>query len=340
MIKEAISSLVAGKSLTMGEAGEVMEEIMSGQATPSQLAAFLIALRIKGETVDEISGMARIMRAKSTKVDVSFPVTDIVGTGGDGANTFNISTAAAFVAAGAGLKVAKHGNRAAGSRSGSADVLEALGLRLDLTSEGVQKCLEKAGICFMFAAAFHPAMKFAGPTRREIGIRTVFNIIGPLTNPAGARSQVLGVADAALLEKMVAVLKNLGCHHAMVVHGEDGLDEITVTGSSQVYELLDGRVVKHTISPQDYGFSRAGYGSLKGGTPAENAKILQDVLNGAPGAQRDVVLINAAAALVAGDKASSIGEGVLQAKHSIDTGAAASKLKQLIACSQEFAPKE
>jgi anthranilate phosphoribosyltransferase len=339
MIKEAISSLVAGKSLTMGEAAEVMEEIMSGQATPSQLAAFLVAMRIKGETVDEISGMARVMRTRATKVDAPFPVTDVVGTGGDGANTFNISTAAAFVAAGAGLKVAKHGNRAASSRSGSADVLETLGLRLDLTAEGVQKCLEKVGICFMFAAAFHPAMKYAGPTRREIGIRTVFNILGPLTNPAGARSQVLGVADAAMMEKMVAVLKNLGCHHAMVVHGEDGLDEITVTGSSQVYELLDGRVVKHTISPQDYGFARAGFGSLKGGTPAENAKILQDVLYGATGAQRDVVLINAAAALVAGDKASSIKDGIEQAKRSIDTGEAAIKLKQLVECSQEFAPK-
>lgn len=338
MIKEAISGLTAGKSLTMGEAAEVMEEIMSGQATPSQLAAFLIALRIKGETVDEISGMARVMRAKATRVNVPEPVTDVVGTGGDGANTFNISTAAALVASGAGLIIAKHGNRAASSRAGAADVLEALGMRLDLTSEGVQKCIETVGIGFMFAPSFHPAMKYAGPTRREIGIRTVFNILGPLTNPAGARAQVLGVADGTLVEKMVAVLKNLGCHHAMVVHGEDGLDEITVTGSSQVYELLDGRVVKHTVQPQDYGFARAGYGSLKGGTPADNAKILQDVLDGAAGPRRDVVLINAAAALVAGDKAASLKEGIELARRSIDSGDAAAKLKQLIACSQEVAP--
>lgn len=339
MIKEAISDLVAGKSLAMGEAADVMGEIMDGQATPAQLGAFLTALRIKGETIEEIAGMARVMRSKATRVTVSEPVVDIVGTGGDGSNTFNISTTAAFVAAGTGLKVAKHGNRAASSRCGSADVLEALGVRLDLTAEGVEKCLEKVGIGFMFAPAFHPAMKYAGPTRREIGIRTIFNILGPLTNPAGAKAQVLGVADGAMVEKMAQVLKSLGFHHALVVHGEDGLDEITVSASSQVYELLDGRIVKYTISPEDFGLSRASYGSLKGGTAAENAKILTDVLDGVPGPRLDVTLLNAAAALLAGDKVASIKNGMDLARKSIDSGQAAAKLKQLIVCSQEVAPK-
>lgn len=339
MIKEAISNLVSGKSLTMGEAAEVMGEIMEGQVTPAQLGAFLTALRIKGETIEEIAGMARVMRSKATRVTVSEPVVDIVGTGGDGANTFNISTAAAFVAAGAGLRVAKHGNRAASSRSGSADVLEALGVRLDLSAEGVEQCIEKVGIGFMFAPAFHPAMKYAAAPRREIGIRTVFNVLGPLTNPAGAKAQVLGVADSAMVEKMAQVLKSLGCHHALVVHGEDGLDEITVTGNSQVCELLDGRIVKYNISPEDFGLPRASYGSLKGGAAAENAKILQDVLGGISGPQLDVVLINAAAALLAGDKAASIKDGIALARRSIESGQAAAKLQQLVACSQEFAPK-
>ena len=339
MIKEAIQTLVAGKSLTMDEAATIMGEIMEGQATPSQLGAFLVALRMKGETVDEIAGFARKMRAKAIPVKVSGPVVDTCGTGGDSCFTFNISTTAAFVVAGAGLKVAKHGNRAASSQCGSADVLESLGVRLDLTAEGVEQCLEEVGIGFMFAPAFHPAMKFVGPTRREIGIRTIFNILGPLTNPAGARAQVLGAADSALLEKMAQVLKSLGCHHALVVHGEDGLDEITITGDSQVYELLDGRIVKYSISPEDFGLPRGNYGSLKGGTVAENTKILRDVLIGIPGPRLDVVLINAAAALLAGDKASSIKEGIELARKSIDSGRATAKLQELVTCSQKVAPK-
>lgn len=330
MIKEAISSLVSGKSLTMGEAGEVMEEIMTDKVTPAQFGAFVIALRMKGETVDEIAGMAKTMRQKAIPVSVSGPVVDTCGTGGDVSGTFNISTTAAFVAAGAGLKVAKHGNRAMSSQSGSADVLEALGIRLDLTADEVGRCLEEVGIGFMFAPAFHPAMKFAGAPRREIGIRTVFNILGPLTNPAGAQAQVLGVFDGSLVEKMAQVLKILGCRHALVVHGKDGLDEISVTAESDVCEVMHGRVVSYTVSPEELGLPRAAYGSLKGGTAAENAVILREVLGGVLGHRRDVVLVNAAAALVAGDKAASLKEGIELAKKSIDSGQALATLQRMI----------
>ncbi|MBI2836155.1 MAG: anthranilate phosphoribosyltransferase [Chloroflexi bacterium] len=330
MIKEAISNLVSGKSLNMAEAAEVMEEIMTDKVTPAQFGAFVTALRMKGETADEIAGMAKTMRAKAVPVKVSGPVVDTCGTGGDSSSTFNISTTAAFVVAGAGLKVAKHGNRAISSQSGSADVLEALGVRLDLTAEEVARCLEEVGIGFMFAPAFHPAMKFAGAPRREIGIRTVFNILGPLTNPAGAQAQVLGVADGSLVEKMAQVLKSLGCRHALVVHGADGLDEITVTAESNVCELTGGRIVSYTVSTEELGLPRAGYGSLKGGTAAENAAILREVLGGVLGHRRDVVLVNAAAALVAGDKAISLKEGIELAKKSIDGGQASLTLERMI----------
>ncbi|MBI2851997.1 MAG: anthranilate phosphoribosyltransferase [Chloroflexi bacterium] len=330
MIKEAIANLVSGKSLMMSEAAEVMNEIMTGKVTPAQFGAFVTALRMKGETADEIAGMARTMRAKAVPVKVSGPVVDTCGTGGDVSGTFNISTTAAFVVAGACLKVAKHGNRAISSQSGSADVLEALGVRLDLTAEEVARCLEEVGIGFMFAPAFHPAMKYAGAPRREIGIRTVFNILGPLTNPAGAQSQVLGVADASLVEKMAQVLKSLGCRHALVVRGVDGLDEITVMGESQVCELMGGRIVSYTVSPESLGLPRASYGTLKGGTAVENAAILRDVLGGAPGPRRDVVLANAAAALVAGDKASSLKDGIELARESIDSGRASATLQRMV----------
>lgn len=336
MIKEAISNLVSGKSLTMAEAAEVMEEIMTDKVTPAQFGAFVTALRIKGETVEEIAGLAGVMRAKATRVVIAEPVLDIVGTGGDGSNTFNISTTAAFVVAGARLKVAKHGNRAASSQCGSADVLEALGVRLDQTAEEVERCLAEVGMGFMFAPAFHPAMKYAAAPRREIGIRTVFNILGPLTNPAGAKAQLLGVADGSLVEKMAEVLKSLGSHHALVVHGEDGLDEITVTGKTQVGELKDGRIKSYTVTPDDFGLPRATRDSLKGGTAVENAAILRDILGGSPGHRRDVVLINAAAALVAGDKAASLQEGIELARQSIDSGQASAKLQQLIAFTQSI----
>ena len=336
MIKEAIQTLISGHSLTTEEAASVMEEIMQGEATPAQFGAFVTALRLKGETVDEIVGLARTMRAKAIPVTITEPVVDTCGTGGDGSHTFNISTAAAFVAAGAGLKVAKHGNRAMSSQCGSADVLEASGVRIDLDAEQVQKCLREVGIGFMFAPVFHPAMKYAAAPRREIGIRTVFNILGPLTNPASARAQVLGVAEGSLGEKLALVLQSLGCHHALVVHGEDGLDEITLTGKTQVCELRDGNIKSYIISPEDFGFSRASLDSLKGSTAGENASRLRSVLAGALGPQRDVVLMNAAAALVVGDKAASLREGVALAKEVIDDGRALVKLEQLIGFSQSL----
>ena len=292
MIREAITTLVSGNSLTTAEAAQVMEEIMEGEVTPTQFGAFVTALRLKGETVDEIVGLARRMRAKAIPVTIAEPVVDTCGTGGDGSHTFNISTTTAFVAAGARLKIAKHGNRAISSQCGSADVLEALGVKIELNAEQVQRCLQEVGIGFMFAPAFHPAMKYAATPRREIGIRTVFNILGPLTSPAGARAQLLGVADEALVEKLALALQGLGCEHALVVHGEDGLDEITITIETQVCELKDGGIKSYTISPEDFGLSRANPDSLKGGTLDENATMLRSILAGTPGSQRDTVLMN------------------------------------------------
>ena len=309
---------------------------MGGEVTPAQFGAFVTALRIKGETAEEIAGFVKVMRAKAIPVKTTGPVIDVVGTGGDSFNTFNITTTTAFVVAGAGLKVAKHGNRAMSSQCGSADVLEALGVKIELGAEQVEECLEEVGIGFMFAQAFHPSMKYAAAPRREIGIRTIFNILGPLTNPAGATTYLLGVADQALVEKLALVLKNLDCHHAMVVHGEDGLDEITVTGKTQVCELKKGRTESYTISPEDFGLSRASLNSLKGGTAEENAALLRSVLSGTEGPKRDAVLINAAAAIMAGDKAQSLEQGLDLARESLDSGRALAKLEQLIKLSQSF----
>ncbi len=336
MIKEAISALIEGHSLSMEEAAQVMEEIMGGEVTPAQFGAFVTALRLKGETVEEIAGLARVMRAKAIPVRVSSPVVDIVGTGGDGMATFNISTTAIFVAAGAGLKIAKHGNRAMSSRCGSADVLEALGVKIELSAGQVQKCLEEVGIGFMFAPAFHPAMKYAAGPRREIGIRTVFNILGPLTNPAGAQAELLGVADGVLVEKMARVLQILGCEHVLVVHGEDGLDEITLTGETRVCELKGGRIKNYTISPEQFGLARAGLDSLKGGTAEENATHLRNILTGAVGPRRDVVLMNSAAALVAGDRVKSLQDGIDLARETLDSGRALTKLEQLVELTRSF----
>jgi anthranilate phosphoribosyltransferase len=330
MIKEAIIKLVDGRSLTMEEAAAAMEDIMSDQATPAQFGAFVTALRLKGETVDEIIGLARTMRAKAVLVTIDKSVVDTCGTGGDGAATFNISTAAAFVAAGAELTVAKHGNRAMSSRCGSADVLEALGVKIDLDAEKVQRCLREVGIGFMFAPVFHPAMKYAATPRREIGIRTVFNLIGPLTNPAGAEAQVIGVPDASFLDKLALALKGLGCRHALVVHGEDGLDEITVTGRTQVYELKDNKIDCYTIGPEDFGLPRHGPESLKGGTAEENAELMDSILAGERGPQRDVVLMNAAAVLLAGDRVVTLEQGLVLAGEVIDSGRAQAKLEKLI----------
>jgi len=330
MIKEAIQTLVSGGSLSQDEAAEVMEEIMEGEVTPAQFGALVTALRLKGETVDEIAGLVRTMRAKAVPIRVSGLVVDTCGTGGDGTGTFNISTTSAFVVAGAGLKVAKHGNRAMSSQCGSADVLEALGVGLDLTPEQVQGCLEAVGMCFMFAPLFHPAMKYAAAPRREVGIRTVFNIIGPLTNPAGAQAQVVGVADGSLVEKLARVLKSLGSRHALIVHGEDGLAEITIGGKTRVCELKDGRINSYTVKPEDFDLLPASLDSLKGGTAGENAERLRSILGGATGAQRDIVLLNAGAALLAGDMVETLGQGVELAREVLDSGRALAKLEQMV----------
>ena len=333
MIKEAIAQLVGGHSLTMDEASAVMNEIMEGSATPAQFGALVTALRLKGETVEEIAGFARTMRSKALRVSISEPVVDTCGTGGDGKGTFNISTTAAFVVAACGLKVAKHGNRAMSSQCGSADVLEVLGVKIDLNPEQVQKCLEKVGIGFMLAPVFHPSMKYAAAPRKEVGIRTVFNILGPLTNPAGARAQVLGVPEKSLTEKMATVLKMLDCQHALVVHGEDGLDEITITGKTFVSELKKGSIKNYEVTPEEFGLPRAKPDSLKGGTVKDNAELLRSILSGKKGAQRDIVLMNAAAALLAGDKVTTLGQGITLAEQAIDNGKALQKVEELISFS-------
>jgi len=338
MIKEAIGTLVLGNSLTMEEAAAVMEEIMEGKVTPAQLGAFITALRIKGETADEITGLARVMRAKAIPVPIAEPVIDVVGTGGDNLNTFNISTAAAFVAAGAGLKVAKHNNRAMSSQCGSADVVEALGVRIGLNAEQVQRCVQEVGIGFMFAPAFHPAMKYAAAPRHEIGIRTVFNILGPLTNPARAEYQVLGVPNEELGEKIACVLHRLGTKHSLVVHGVDGMDEISISGRSLIWDVTEYGVSKPCeICPEDFGFKRGNMTEIKGGTPEENAETLRRILNGEGAAKRDIVVMNAAAALVAGNRASDLREGAHIAEKVIDSGQARAKLDELINLSQNIA---
>ncbi|MFH1638800.1 MAG: anthranilate phosphoribosyltransferase [Chloroflexota bacterium] len=337
MIKEAIGTLVSGKSLTMDEAAAVMEEIMSGEATPAQFGAFVTALRIKGETAEEITGLARTMRAKAVPVVVAGQLLDTCGTGGDAAATFNISTATAFIAAGAGLKVAKHGNRAMSSHCGSADVLEALGVKIDLNAENVQKCIEKVGIGFMFAPMFHPAMKYASAPRREIGIRTIFNILGPLTNPAGAKTQVLGVSDGAVVDKMAQVLMGLGCQHGLIVHGEDGLDEITINGKTRVREIKDGSIRSYDITPEDFGIPVASLDSLKGGTAQENAAMMRDILGGnVKGAKLDVVLMNSAGAVLAGDKVKTLDEGLKLAREVVAKGQALAKLDEFVKYSQSL----
>jgi anthranilate phosphoribosyltransferase len=329
MIKEAILMFVEGQSLTIKQAEQVMEEIMNGQATPAQFGAFVTSLRLKGETVDEIVGMAKIMRAKAIRLDIDDQLVDTCGTGGDASGTFNISTAAAFVVAGAGLKVAKHGNRAMSSQCGSADVLEALGIKIDCDADGVKKCIDEVGIGFIFAPLFHPAMKYAAALRREIGIRTIFNLIGPLTNPAGADVQVIGVANEAIMEKIVMALKLLGCRHALVVHGEDGLDEITICGGSLIYELKGDKIRRYYINPKDLGLLEASQDSLKGGSAIENAAILRCVLSGDKGPQRDVTLLNAAAVLLAGCRVKHLYEGIKLAEEVIDSGKAMQKLTKL-----------
>jgi anthranilate phosphoribosyltransferase len=334
MIREAIGAVVEGRSLTSEEASAAMGEIMSGEATPAQIAALVVALRMKGETPEEIAGMARTMRQNALRVEVPGLLVDTCGTGGDGSGTFNISTAAALVAAAAGLKVAKHGNRAASSTCGSADVLEVCGVRIDLGPAGVQRCIEEVGIGFMFAQTFHPAMRHAGPPRREIGVRTVFNILGPLTNPAGAQAQVLGVADAGLGRLMADVLLNLRTHRAMVVCGEDGVDEITLSGPTDVWQVSDGAVHHYLITPYEFGLDSVPLDRLKGGTPDENRILMERVLGGQPGPLHDAVALNAGAALFVGGAAEDLRDGVRMAKEILGGGAALRKLRDFAEASQ------
>jgi anthranilate phosphoribosyltransferase len=329
MIKEAIDMVVKGSSLNMEQAAQVMNEIMDDEATPAQFGAFVTALRLKGETAHEIAGMAKVMRDRSVPVKAEGPLVDTCGTGGDGTKTFNISTTAAFVVAGTGVKVAKHGNRGMSSGCGSADVLDALGVKYDLGPREVERCLEDIGIGFMFAPTFHPSMKFAAPSRREIGIRTVFNILGPMTNPARAQAQLLGVFDDDIALTMAEVLGLLDCGHALVVHGEDGMDEITLGGKTTVCELKEGTVSRYYIDPDDFGFNRTSLDKLRGGPPKENANILRCVIHGEKGPYRDITLLNAAAALVAADMAGDLKEGVKLAAESVDSFAAMKKLDEL-----------
>lgn len=331
MIKEAIARVVERNNLAEEEMMAVMREIMQGETTQAQIAAFITALRMKGETVDEITGAARVMREKAVKVKTKADiVVDTCGTGGDEAFTFNISTAAAFVAAGAGLTVAKHGNRSVSSKSGSADVLRSLGVNIEAEVERVEECLDTIGIGFLFAPMMHGAMKHAIGPRREIGIRTIFNILGPLTNPAGARYQVLGVYRAELTEIMAEVLNKLGSQRAFVVSGKDGLDEITLTTETKVSELKDGVVRTYYVKAEEFGMKPCKLFDLQGGDPDDNAGIIKGILTGDKGPRRDVVVLNAAAAIAAAGKAADIKDGIRLAEEAIDSGNAQKKLERLI----------
>ncbi len=340
-IKTAINKVMNGQSLSIEEAEEVMSQIMAGEATPAQIGAYLTALRMKGETVEEITGSARAMRRPAVPVRPAASPAELVdtcGTGGDGAGTFNISTTAAFVVAGTGQKVAKHGNRSVSSKSGSADVLAALGVNLELTPEQVAQAIDTVGLGFLFAPKLHPAMKHAIGPRRELGVRTIFNILGPLTNPAGALSQVIGVYDEQLTEPLAKVLAELGSRGAFVVHGYGGLDELTTTGPNKVSRLKDGQVVTETLDPAGLGFGRANPADLLGGTAEENAEITRGILSGRRnGPRRDVVVLNAAAALVAAGKAVDLADGIGQANESLDSGAALAVLDRFVEFTQQVA---
>jgi anthranilate phosphoribosyltransferase len=331
---EAIEQLLQGTPLSRGQAREAMDQVMAGEATPVQIAGLLIALRARGETVDEMTGFVDSMRAHATPLELPPGTIDTCGTGGDRAGTFNISTAAALVAAGAGIPVAKHGNRAASSRCGSADVLEALGVDITLGADRVRRCIDVAGMGFCFAPTFHPAMRHAGPARRELGVRTVFNVLGPLANPGRVRRQALGVGAPALAPSMIRVLQDLGHERALVFYGEDGLDELTTTGPSRVFQLKDGDVAAYELDPQDLGLSRSQPDDLKGGTPPENAVLLREVLDGGRGPRRDVVLLNAAAAVLAAGRAEEWQEALAVAGESLDSGRARQVLDRLVETSR------
>ena len=341
MIREAIAKVIERKDLDEKEMVGVMNEIMSGEATPAQISSFITALRMKGETIEEISGAAMVMRRKATRIDTGVAVdkgeilVDTCGTGGDSSGTFNVSTATAFVVAAAGIPVAKHGNRSISSHCGSADVLEALGVNLELTPEQTANCVKEIGIGFLFAPVLHGTMKYAIGPRREIGIRTIFNVLGPLTNPAGANVQLLGVYSPDLCEKLARVLGRLGSLRALVVCGAGNVDELTLTGDTEVADLANGEVRTYTVRPDDLGLSRARLGDLKGGaTPEESAAILRDTLGGAAGPRRNMLLLNSAAALYAAGKVPGLKTGVKYAAEIIDSGAALAKLDALIKFSQ------
>ncbi len=334
MIKEALNMFTTNMDLTEAEMAACVEEIMEGRATPAQIGAFLVALRMKGETVEEITGAAMAMRKKALSIKSPPGTLDTCGTGGDMSRTFNVSTIAALVVSACGVPVAKHGNRSVSSATGSADVLEALGVKIDLAPEKVEKCLFETGFGFLFAPLFHPAMKYAVIPRREIGIRTIFNILGPLTNPAGARRQVMGVFAAKLTNALANVLGRLGAEDAMVVHGEDGLDEITICDGTRVSRYRDGNVEDFIIAPEDFGLKRAELKDIQGGGREENAAIALSVLRSEPGPGRDIVLMNSAAALLVADTATSLTEGFQIAAEAIDSGAALRKLEQIREISQ------
>jgi anthranilate phosphoribosyltransferase len=337
-IQEALAQLLEGQDLTRAEAREVMNQIMSGDATPAQMGGFLVALRLKGERADEIAGCAEAMREHVVSVrPAREDLVDTAGTGGDGARTFNISTAAALVAAAAGAGVAKHGNRAVSSASGSADVLEALGFRLDLTPPQIERSIDELGFGFLFAQAHHPAMRHAAPVRRELATRTVFNVLGPLTNPAGARAQVVGVYAPELVETIASVLATLRTGHAFVVHGAGGIDELSPAGPNLVCEVVEGDVTRREIDPADFGVPRCSSADLAGGTPAENATVVREILEGATGPKRDAVLLNAAGAIAAVGHGADLAESYGLAAEAVDSGAAAERLEALVAFSQQEA---
>jgi len=337
MIKEALNTLIKGEDLPYDTAKQVMDEIMSGDATNAQIAAFLTALRIKGESIDEITACAAVMREKSVKLVHNKEVIDIVGTGGDESFTFNISTVSSFVVSAAGIPVAKHGNRSVSSKCGAADLLEALGAKLDLSAEQSAQVLDQTELCFMFAPVYHASMKYAAPVRKEMGTRTIFNILGPLANPAGAPLQLLGVYDEALTEPMAKVLSNLGVKRAMVVHGDDGLDEISLTSATHGCELKDGKLTDFVLDPREYGLSLCKPEDLTGGDAEENAVIAKEILGGAIGPKRDIVLLNSAACFVIAGKSETFADGIKLAADMIDSGKALEKMQSFIKATHEVA---
>ena len=334
-----LGTLSAGEDLSREDARTTMAEIMAGEATPAQIAAFIVALRIKGETVEEMTGLVEAMRAAAVTVDIGVPIVDIVGTGGDRSGTFNISTTASLIAAGAGAKVAKHGNRSASSKCGSADVLEALGMNIELEPEQMASLVREEGFGFFYAPLYHPAMRHAGPVRREMGIPTVFNFLGPLANPAGAKRQAIGVSDRKMADRMIGVLDRLGSEYAFVYHGSDGLDEVTTTGPTYIDRLLHGETTTAEFTPEDFGVKRAEREDLLGGDVTVNAEILRKILDGEVGPRRDAALVNASPGLVAAGLADGFLEGVALARDAIDSGAARRVLERVVERSREMAAK-